>query len=275
MLIVLRRSVLLSNLLDNWLSESNEVLMTEMTVSPDPSFDRAQGLAAWRQVADAIEADIAAGRLHPGDRIAPEAQLAERFKVNRHTVRRGLAALAERGLVRATQGSGTFVEARPLAYPIGLKTRFSEVMAKAGKEARGELVSAEHTKADAEIARALKLRAGAPVLVMHTINRADGVPLSLARTHLPLPRFLGLDQAFAAKGSLTKAYRKYGLDDYKRLETRITARPADAEEARALDIAPGRTLLVVSSINVDMDGTRIQATQSRFVADRVELVVER
>jgi GntR family phosphonate transport system transcriptional regulator len=246
-----------------------------MNISNDPIFDRARGLAAWRQVADAIEADIASGRLKPGDKIAAEAQLALRFGVNRHTVRRGLAALAERGLVRATQGSGTFVEARPLAYPIGLKTRFSEVMAKAGKEARGELVSAEHIPADAVVAEALCLKPGAPVLVMHTINRADGVPLSLARTHLPLPRFLGLDQVFATKGSLTKAYKKLGLDDYKRLSTRITARPADAEEARALDIAPGRTLLLVNSVNVDTEGMRIQATQSRFVADRVELIVER
>lgn len=246
-----------------------------MSASNESIIDRAQGLAAWRRVADAIEADIAAGRLSPGDRVAPETQLAERFAVNRHTVRRGLAALAERGLVRATQGSGTFVEARPMAYPIGLKTRFSEVMAKAGREARGELVSAEHGVADATIAEALGIKAGAPVLTMELINRADGVPLSFARTHLPLPRFNGFEQVFASKGSLTKAYKKFNLDDYRRFSTRITARPADAGEAQALDITPGRTLLVVNFVNVDMDGKRIQATQSRFVADRVELVVER
>ncbi|BCJ89686.1 phosphonate metabolism transcriptional regulator PhnF [Terrihabitans soli] len=246
-----------------------------MTASESKVFSRASGLAAWKQVADSIEADIAAGRISPGDRIAPEAQLAERFGVNRHTVRRGLADLAERGLVRATQGSGTFVEARPLAYPIGLKTRFSEVMAKAGKEARGELVSAEHGNADAATAEALKIKPGAPVLDMLTVNRADGVPLSLARTFLPLPRFLGLEQIFATKGSLTKAYKKFGLDDYKRLSTRITARPAAADEAQMLDIAPGRTLLIINAINVDMDGKPIQSTLSRFVADRVELVVER
>ena len=245
-----------------------------MTVLDHP-LERGGGLAAWRQIADAIEADIRSGRLAPGAKIPAEAQLAERFGVNRHTVRRGIGSLAQRGLVRATQGSGTFVESGPLAYPIGQKTRFSEVMAKKGREARGELVSAQHTKADAPVAEALGLEIGAPVLEMHTINRADGVPMSVARTWLPLPRFLGMDQLFAVKGSLTKAYAKLGLDDYRRLETRISARPADPEEAVALDIAAGRTVLVVNSINVDMDGTRIQATQSRFAADRVELVVER
>jgi GntR family phosphonate transport system transcriptional regulator len=243
--------------------------------SPQDALDRGSGLAAWRQIADALEADIVAGRLASGDRVPTEALLSERFAVNRHTVRRALAHLAQRGLVRSTQGKGTFVEPRPLAYPIGQKTRFSEVMAKAGKEARGELVSAEHVQADAAMAEALAVEPGAPVLVMHTINRADGVALSLSRTWLPLPRFMGLETHFAKKGSLTKAYSRFGLDDYRRLSTRISARAAEAEEAQILGIAPGRTLLVVGSINVDMEGRRIQATQSRFAADRVELVVER
>lgn len=246
-----------------------------MAITRDKVLDRALGLAAWRQVADAIDADITSGRLKPGDKLAPESQLAERFGVNRHTVRRGLAMLAERGLVRATQGSGTFVEAAPVSYPIGPKTRFSEVMARVGREARGELLSAEHVPADESIAEALGIEEGSPILQMHTIYRADGVPLSFARTCFPLPRFLGLDQHFSAKGSLTKAYKKLGLEDYKRLSTRITARIADPDEASQLDIAPGRVVLVINSINVDPDGVRIQATQSRFVADRVELTIER
>ncbi|MGQ4275417.1 phosphonate metabolism transcriptional regulator PhnF [Terrihabitans sp. B22-R8] len=248
--------------------------MTSADLLSDPLV-RGSGLAAWRQIADAIEAEIVSGQLAPGDRTPPEMQLAAQFGVNRHTVRRALVHLAQRGLVRSTQGKGTFVEPRPLPYPIGRKTRFSEVMAKAGKEARGELLHAEHVQADAQVADALGIEQGTPVLEMHSINRADGVPMSLSRTWLPLPRFMGLEEIFARKGSLTKAYTKYGLTDYRRLSTRIAARAADPEEARLLAIPAGRTLLVVSSVNVDMEGTRIQATQSRFAADRVELVIER
>lgn len=245
-----------------------------MSTSHDPILDRARGLAAWRQVADSIEADIVAGRLRPGDRIAPEAQLAERFGVNRHTARRGLAALAARGLVRAARGSGTFVESRPLPYPVGLRTRFSEVMSQAGRQPHGELVAAGPGVADAGLAEALGLPAGAPVLEMTVIHRADGVPLSLARMAFPLPRFDGLDKAYAKRGSLTGAYRSLGVDDYSRLSTRISARTADAGEARLLDIGAGRPLIVVNSVNVDAAGDRIQATLSRFAADRVELVVD-
>jgi GntR family phosphonate transport system transcriptional regulator len=265
---------MLSIRIDNSAQKASELFMTAAQGRLDPLV-RGGGMAAWRQIADAIESDIVSGRLPAGSRTPPEMQLAERFGVNRHTVRRALTHLAQSGLVRSAQGKGTFVEPRPLAYPLGEKTRFSEVMAKAGKEARGELLFAQHISANAEAAEALAVEIGAPVLEMHTVNRADGVALSLSRTWLPLPRFSGLDQLFARKGSLTKAFSKLGVDDYRRLSTRISARPAEPEEATALAILPGKTLLVVKSVNVDPAGLRIQATQSRFVADRVELVVER
>ncbi len=67
--------------------------------------------------------------------------------------------------------------------------------------------------------------------------------------------------------------RPAAIHDYTRLSTRVRARPADAEEAGRLDIAPGRVVLVVSSINVDPAGVPIQANRTLFAADRVELVI--
>ncbi|SFV06768.1 GntR family transcriptional regulator, phosphonate transport system regulatory protein [Methylobacterium sp. 174MFSha1.1] len=235
---------------------------------------RGEGLAAWRQIADGLTADIEAGHLGPGSQLPTEAALAARFGVNRHTVRRALAALAERGLVRATQGRGTFVETPRLAYPIGRRTRFSEIVSKAGREAWGDLIAADSVPADPGTAEALGLAPGSAMLALLTIHRADGTPLSTARTCLPLPRFDGFAAAYAALGSLTRAYAEFGIADYTRLSTRITARPAAADEAARLDLAPGRVLIVLSSVNVDAAGVPIQATQSLFAADRVELVVE-
>jgi GntR family phosphonate transport system transcriptional regulator len=251
-----------------------------MTGRPDsdpihlPPLQRGAGLTAWRQIADSVEAAIREGAFSPGERLPSEVQFAERFGVNRHTVRRALAALAERGLVRATHGGGTYVEAKPLPYPIGLKTRFSEAMARAGREARGELIRSSETTADAEIAEALGVKVGAPVLQLVTLNRADEVPISMAQTWLPLPRFEGLDATYRQTGSLTRSYARHAVSDYSRLSTRISARTASADEALHLDLAAGRVVLVIDSINVDQYGWRIQATRSLFAADRVDLVIE-
>lgn len=238
-----------------------------------PGLVRGEGLAAWRQIADALAAEIAAGRQPAGGQLPTEAALAARFRVNRHTVRRALAALAEGGLVRASRGRGTFVEAAPLSYPIGARTRFSEIVTGAGREAWGDLIASSTVPADAERAVDLGLGPGDPVLELLTVHRADGTPISTARTWLQLPRFSGFAAAYAECGSITRAFQAFGVADYTRLSTRIRARPADPDEAGRLDLAPGRVVIVVSSVNADSAGRPIQATRSLFAADRVELVV--
>src|SRR5258708_6039634 len=75
----------------------------------------AQGVTQWRRIADDLEQAIALGTHAAGDRLPGEVEIASRFGVNRHTVRRALAELSQRGLVRAERGSGTYVERRRLA----------------------------------------------------------------------------------------------------------------------------------------------------------------
>lgn len=235
---------------------------------------RGEGVAAWRQIVDGIEADIGQERLTPGDRLPSEAQLAARFGVNRHTVRRALGVLASRGLVRATQGKGTFVEARPLAYPIGPRMRFSEIVFGAGREASSEMIAAREISADAWAASRLGVAPGSPVLEIETRRKADEIPLSVGRAIFPLPRFAGLDAHYARTGSITRALLACGVADYTRLTTKITARATSPTEAAMLDLAPGRIVMVTDAVNVDAQGVRIQALWGLFPADRVELVVE-
>ena len=235
---------------------------------------RGQGISAWRQITDALQAEILGGALPPGAQVPTEAVLAERFGVNRHTVRRALSALAQDGLVRSTQGRGTFVETRPLAYPIGSRTRFSEIVSRAGREAEGTLIASREQSACEALAESLRVEVGATVLELTTCHRADATPISTARAFLPLPRFAGFARAYGSHGSITRAFADYGITDYLRLSTRITARIATAEEASTLELAPGRVVMVSESVNTDIAGVPIQATRSVFAADRVEFVIE-
>src|SRR4030095_4299509 len=104
--------------------------------------DTASGVALWRQVADGIERGIADGRFVCGEKPPGEVGVGETFPGNRHTVRRALATLAERGLVRAERGSGTYVESRRIAYPLRSRTRFSEIVGAGGREPRGPFIDA-------------------------------------------------------------------------------------------------------------------------------------
>jgi len=236
---------------------------------------RGGGHAVWRQIVEHLAADIDAGRLQPGARLPNEMALAETFSVNRHTVRRALAELAAKGLVRASIGRGTFVELPRLAYPIGPRTRFTEIVESGGREASGELISSDSLVASAEVARRLNLPEGASVLRLVTRRSADGVPVAYGTSFLPLPRFAGLAERWAEYRSITKAFADFGVADYSRAETRITAREAAADEAAELDLAARCIVMVLESLNVDSAGVPIQLTRSLFAADRVELVVGR
>lgn len=59
-----------------------------------------------------LQSEILGGRLGPGVKLPPERELSERFGASRGTVRRVLSTLAERGLIRRSAGSGTFVSAQ-------------------------------------------------------------------------------------------------------------------------------------------------------------------
>jgi GntR family phosphonate transport system transcriptional regulator len=241
-----------------------------MTVSKDVS----GGVALWRRIVDAIRLDIVGGKLATGDRLPTEAILAQRFSANRHTVRRALAVLAEEGVVGAEQGRGTFVRnAQRLSYPIGRRTRFSEGLAGQTSVIGVQLLSSRIENASAATATALDVKAGAKVVRMETLSLADGRPLSRATSRLSYRAFPDFVTRFAEHPSFTRAFASYGIADYSRASTRISARHADVEETKLLALTPGAILLVSEGVDVDSAGNPISYALSRFPAERMELVV--
>ena len=236
--------------------------------------DAITGVALWRQVADGIERAIADGRFAAGEKLPGEIEIAETYRVNRHTVRRALAALAERGLVRAERGSGTYVEAPRLAYPLRSRTRFSEIVGAGGQEPRGQLIEASDDVATREVARALGLKTGASLIRIESVRFADRTPICVSTTWLSAERFPEAGRVFANTRSMTKLLTHFGIRDYRRGSSKITAAIADATDAARLDLALGRPVLVVDSTDVDLDGKPLLTKRSRFAAERVEFLVE-
>ena len=236
--------------------------------------DITSGVALWRQVADGIERGIADGTFAAGEKLPGEMEIAETYRVNRHTVRRALAALAERGLVRPERGSGTFVEAAKLAYPLRSRTRFSEIVGAGGREPRGQLISASEEPATRELARLLGLKAGAPLIRIEALRLADRAPICVSTTWLSAERFPAAGEVFASVRSMTKLLEHYGIRDYRRGSSRITAGIVDATDAVRLDLALGRPILVVDATDVDPEDKPLVTKHSRFAAERVEFLVE-
>jgi GntR family phosphonate transport system transcriptional regulator len=245
-----------------------------MASSAAGAMERKTGVALWRQIADRIRQGVASGAFGEDGILPPEMTLAQSFGVNRHTVRSAIAALVQEGVLRAEQGRGTFVEQRRrLTYPITRRTRFSEGLRDQTQERRAHLLAHAREAASERVAEALSLDAGAPVLRLETMAEADGRPVSRATSWFDAARFEGFAEAFAETGSVTLAYRRFGVDDYFRKSTTVSARHADTDDLARMKLAPGAIVLVAVAVNVDGDGRPIQFSETRFAADRVELAV--
>jgi GntR family phosphonate transport system transcriptional regulator len=232
------------------------------------------GVALWRQIADAIRLDIVGGKLANGDRLPTEALLAARFSANRHTVRRALAVLAEEGVVAAEQGRGTFVKSiRRLTYPIGKRTRFREGLKGQAGSLTSVSISDKIENATARVAEALGLKPGTKVVRTEGMSVADGVPISRSTTWLPYRRFPDFAARIKEMQSTTMVFQSYEIADYSRASTRISARHADVEETRSLNLAPGAIVLVSEAVDIYPEGEPLSYALTRFPAERMELVV--
>jgi GntR family transcriptional regulator len=142
--------------------------------------------ALYSKVERVLAAEIRARELAVGDRLPTETQLVERFGVSRITVRRAIQNLAARGLVEVRWGRGTFVAGPSLTQPLTELTGFVEDMAAFGLSATARPLVVETVAASSRVATALELDPGARVTHIERVRLAEGRPISLDDTYLPL-----------------------------------------------------------------------------------------
>jgi GntR family phosphonate transport system transcriptional regulator len=227
----------------------------------------------WKSIHDAVLADITEGRYGPGDKLPTEATMARRFGVNRHTVRRALAQLAEDNTVHARRGSGVFVAQEPTLYPISKRVRFHQNLRAAGLLPAKEVLVLETRTSSKGEADALKLDPKEPVHVYEGLSLADDAPIGIFRSVFPASRFPDLHASIEKRRSITAALKDHGIEDYTRAWTHLTAKRATATQALHLRITEGAPLLRSVSLNLDVEGIPIEYGRTWFAGDRVTLTV--
>ena len=248
--------------------------MPAQKAKPAGGVARGTGVAVWKQIASDLQDEIANGAIGAGQRLPTEMELAERYKVNRHTVRRALAELTNDGYVEATRGRGTFVSQRPIAYPLTARTRFSEIVSSQALQPGGRLVASETEPARGIVAERLRLTEGMPTIRIELLRVAEGTPVLIATSWFPQALVPNLIQDYAETGTLTGALEQAGFADYRRDVSWISALVPDSEDRAHLRIEDGEPVLLVESVNVTAEGVPLQFSRTRFVGGAVQVVVK-
>lgn len=228
------------------------------------------GQPHYRQIEQALRERISA--LAPGARLPSDAELCAEFGVSRMTARNAMQQLAEDGLITRTPGRGSFVAEPPAHRRANRLMTFSQEMRRAGRVPTSKVLDRVVRAASAVEAESLGIAAGAPVVALRRLRLADAVPMALESTVLDGGCADAVMTADLAKGSLHETLGRAGIV-LRRGNSTIGAAAATVEDARLLEVATGDPLLVERRVIADGHGRRIEATESRYPADRYGLVV--
>ena len=227
----------------------------------------------WRRIADDLARDIERGAYKPENALPTAQELSTRYGVHRHTVRQAFQFLASQGRVSVEQGRGTFVISPRIPYPVGRHVSFRTNLAKSGMESRNTVL--DTTVTAAEFAPSIGLDANARAWCIRILSEASNMPLSLSTHFLSVARFPDFpERLIEAGGSISAALAICGIAQYQRLSTRLYARAAAAIEARLLHIPEGSPVLHSSGLDAAGDGAPLQAVETAFAGDRIEVIVE-
>ncbi|MCG8546480.1 MAG: phosphonate metabolism transcriptional regulator PhnF [Alphaproteobacteria bacterium] len=238
------------------------------------SLERKSGSSLWHQIEETLTAEIASGSLKSGDRLPAEPELMDRFEVSRFTVRRAMANLEQKGLIRVEQGRGTFVHDNVVKYAISSRTRHSKNLIEQGYEPGFKLIEEEELKATKDIAHALRIPEGARILHRRNLNMADDTVIAIGSSYFPLDRFPDIAEVRRSHATTTATYAHYGIRDYVRLYTQIEARLPTPAEARLLEQPRSLPIVLVTKIDGDSANVPISYAQTTWAADRVVFTIE-
>jgi GntR family transcriptional regulator len=225
-------------------------------------------LSKYRQVADALAAEIAAGRLKAGDQVPSERVIAEERGISRMTARQALRHLAGRGVVQARVGQGTFVGVPPIQQELATLTGFTEEIERQGRAAGSLLVEATCEGAEAEVAQALGLTQGVKVWRIKRVRLVDGEPVALETTHIAADLTPGLlDREDLGRSSLYATLRRhYGLQPASAEQT-LAAGLADHNVALPLGLSVGAAVLQLTRLTHDAGGRAFEFVRSVYRGD--------
>lgn len=209
--------------------------------------------------------------LPPGSPIPTERSLATEFDVSRTTVRQALAELTVEGRLLRVQGKGTFVAAPKVAQRLQLSS-YTEDMRAQGRQPASRLLEVVEQPADDQLATLLATRTASPVLRLRRLRLADGEPMAIETTHLPLTRFGGLTAHLEAGGSLYQVLREYFGVELGYAEETIETALASPEEADLLGADVGLPMLLLSRHSFDTEDKPVEWVRSIYRGDRYKFV---
>ncbi|MFO6422624.1 phosphonate metabolism transcriptional regulator PhnF [Motilimonas sp. KMU-193] len=229
-------------------------------------------MARYQEIAHSLEQEISQ-RYQAGEYLPPEQHLADRYQVNRHTLRRAVDQLVAKGWLLRQQGKGIKVINSPIRYPLHAGAKFTDNILTLGAAPSSTRLSLTTCPASAEVADALAIPVQTDVIQLTTLRCLDQRPVSVIVHHF----VCGPHQAALAQyqtGSVHQLLRNQCHIQLRRKHTLIGAAMPSASDCDHLHMPINRPLLTLRSVNINQQGEPFEFSISHTRAELLELSLE-
>lgn len=226
------------------------------------------------QLSNYIERKIKAKEFEPGQLMPSEQEICEKLNISRTVVRQAMADMERKGLITKQSGKRSTV-----SYPKyegslmqNLRGYYEDAVSK-GQKPTTRVLKLGVVTAEGEVAEALKLNEGEPVIMLNRLRFLDGDPEVLVVTYLPESKCPGLVREDLTNQSLYELLaRKYGLVIAQGYRT-VEAIALERADAKLFGVQPGRPALLLKSVGLLEDGTPLEYYVAKHRGDRSQFQI--
>lgn len=230
--------------------------------------DKSHPIPLYYQVKESLLAEIRTKQFKVGDLIPSEAELQEKFKVSRITIRRAIQELVQEGHLYTQQGKGTFVSRPKASQELNLITSWAETMIALGMHPETKIVKYSEEPAPVNVAKLLNIPIGALIYRLERLRYADGEPTCIMTNYLVpaiVPGFL--EKGLKGESLYEMLEKSYNIV-LSRAEETVEAKAAKVSEASMLNIKRGSPLLYATRVTYDITDRPVEVVISISRADR-------
>lgn len=226
---------------------------------------------AWLR--ECILQDITSGKYPVGSLLPPENQLAEAYRVSRHTVREATRKLADSGQISRHPGIGTIVcslaEPRPYVAALGTAKDLVEYT----NATRLEVLGSRERVADAKLAAALGCEEGSRWLEIDAFRHAIGksAPISFTSVYLR-PEFADIETRLRGRHmSIYSMLEQHYGQTIHAVKQSIEATLMPAHAARLLGVRARSPALHMRRSYLDRQGRVLGVSSNLYASERFRL----
>ncbi|MGY5452832.1 phosphonate metabolism transcriptional regulator PhnF [Agarivorans sp. MS3-6] len=226
----------------------------------------------YQEIALSLEKEISHA-YQAGQYLPPEQRLAERYQVNRHTLRRAIDELVLKGWLLRQQGKGVMVLTKPVRYPLHSGAKFTDNLLNAGAKPNSRVLSLLRTNANTQVAKGLAVELASPIIQLKTLRFIDQVPISIVFHHLRVGEHDSVLSRYQ-QGSLHHFLAEHCHIELRRQQTVVSAQRPNKQDCACLQIDASNPLLTLQTVNVDQQKVPFEFSISHIRAELVELSLE-